>query len=71
MKISEYIKHLQELQEKHGDLEVYFFHLSGRYIPANPPKFMHLKLLEGKEQKVREWHSWDKPELKGKPVINI
>jgi hypothetical protein len=71
MKVSEYIKLLEELKDKNGDLEVYEFHLSGTYRVAMKPTIMALRLRQGREIKIKRWESYHPPELKGENVIEV
>ncbi len=73
MKVSEYIKALQELQAQHGDLEVYAYK-AGAVRKAPEPGVENLRILSKRESVQDYWrktYSRCTPENKGEKVVSI
>lgn len=72
MKLSEYIEHLQELQNAVGDLPVKTYSMGGGgMMDARAPQTEHLRLMTKRESVVRCWQSYDGEEKKGEKVVRI
>ena len=69
MKLSEYIRHLQQLLEDHGDLLVTTYGWRGVH-EVNAPEVKHMLILKGRESKRRYW-AYEQPDRKGDLVISI
>lgn len=68
MKLSEYIKQLQELQTIEGDLDVVAYGLNG-LVDHPPARAGHEQIL-GKRQSVRRvWREFNGEKLKGERII--
>jgi len=73
MKISEYIKLLQKIQEKDGDVEVYEYTVRGVSI-AKEPESKNLRILSKRESRQDYWEKWRSActeENKGEKVVAI
>ena len=71
MKVSKYIKILQELQNEYGDLEVETYSVAGDRQPAREPQSAFHLILRGRQSKPRFWSSWDHQNLQGERVIYV
>lgn len=69
MKVSEFIKRLQEFQQEHGDLEVETHSYIGRVIHKGP-SLAHRKVLRGRESRPEFAGSYE-PERRGEPVCCV
>lgn len=73
MKLSEYIKFLQDLKDEKGDLEVFKYGPSG-VKEVGAPSLKHLKILSKRESRQEYWETWRSnctPENKGEQVVSI
>ena len=71
MKISEYIKKLEEQLAFHGDLEVETYSPDCRRVGAPCPRISYKKIHNNREWKPRFWAQWDGEEWKGEKVLCI
>jgi hypothetical protein len=71
MKISEYIKSLEEQLAFHGDLEVETYAAAGHRVEAPPPTIGYRLILTNREWKARFWEQWEGEERKGEKVLRI
>lgn len=73
MKISDYIKILQDIQEKHGDIPVYRHGGSGVH-EAPEPEQKYLRILNKRESRQDYWEKWSSrstEENKGEKVVAL
>ena len=73
MKISEYIQHLNDIAEAHGDLEVesLSYHYEERQ-PARPPRVGFRKVLGKRERKEKFFvERLDRESERGEKVVRI
>jgi hypothetical protein len=71
MKISEYIKVLENIKTEHGDLEVDYYYF-GRRKEANAPEIAFRKILKGRERTPDYWDKYSGNEdRKGEKVVRI
>ena len=71
MKISEYIKELEVIMEKEGDLEVQNDTLGWGRGAAPCPEIGYELILRGRESRPRFWYKCDGDERKGSAVCHI
>ena len=75
MKISEYVRHLEEIQADFGDLEVETVNFNFDRVSARKPTIDHMAILFGRESKPRvaSWfkYSPDYEQRKGEMICLI
>ena len=73
MKVSEYIEFLQDLKDKHGDIEVTKYGPGG-VNTASEPEMKHQRILGKRERRRDYWEGWRSScteANKGEKVISI
>ena len=70
MKISEYIKALQDIQDAHGDLEVERDVGYGRQ-EALKPSLAFAAILTGRQRNPRFWFAYDPETLRGGKLVRV
>lgn len=71
MKISEYIKHLEAIAEREGDIEVTNCSYNCAVVSSGTPTVRNLKILAKRESKVVYFESWFDKECKGEKVVAL
>lgn len=70
MKLSEYIKQLQEILDKEGDLTVKALGFNGVFDKSKPHT-RNMKLLKPRERRPCYWEKWDGEYRKGEKVVAV
>ena len=74
MRLSEYIKALQDIEAAEGDLEVNTHSCGGERVAARTPIVAHKRILQGREKLARfamPGPFGDAPELVGEKVVQV